>query len=30
MDMIVLNLPKAAEIIEAKKDYEDKQKQLWE
>ena len=30
MDMIVLNLPKASEIIEAKKDYEDKQKQLFE
>ena len=30
MDMIVLNLPKASEIIEAKKDYEDEQKQLWE
>ena len=30
MNMIVLNLPKASEIIEAKKDYEDEQKQLFE
>jgi hypothetical protein len=30
MDMIVLNLPKASEIIEANNDHQDKQKQLWE
>lgn len=30
MDMIVLNLPKAEEVLNVKKEYEDKQKQRWE
>lgn len=30
MDMIVLNLPKASEVLEVKRDYEDNQLRRWE